>query len=190
VRTHFLPGLCLASCFLLASACTTTWPLRTPLEAAALNREWQAAPTEVELVSTVPDERAAIVVEARQLRLEGERLRWLTPGTLESKEAPLAAVRRVSWLSRDDPRARGFGQGLAIGALAGVLGGAFLGYASGDDQCTGWCIRFTAADKAKMGAVGLGVLGALVGAIVGSVSGVHEEVRFDFGATPSRERRQ
>ena len=59
-----------------------------------------------------------------------------------------------------------------IGLLIGALSGAFIGLASGDDPpCSGWfCWRFTAEEKAALGAVGLGGLGGVIGLIAGAAS--------------------
>ena len=56
-------------------------------------------------------------------------------------------------------------QGAGIGALIGAASGAIMGYASGDDRGW-WC--FTAGEKAAITAVGVGGLGAVLGAVVGA----------------------
>lgn len=64
-------------------------------------------------------------------------------------------------------------KGFAIGGLAGVVGGGVSGFASGDDECrpSSWCLFvWSAEEKAVMGAVIAGSLGALVGAAIGGVS--------------------
>jgi hypothetical protein len=69
---------------------------------------------------------------------------------------------------------RGALEGLAVTGLSGAALGVVTGLASGDDKCNqDFCIfLFTAREKAVVGGVvfgGLGiVLGALIGAIVGS----------------------
>ena len=57
-------------------------------------------------------------------------------------------------------------QGLLIGGAIGIGTGAAIGLISGDD--TGYILAFTAEQKALMGGVSLGAIGALAGAVVGS----------------------
>ncbi len=65
-------------------------------------------------------------------------------------------------------------RGLLIGAASGALVGALAGYMGGDDTPNGrfFCLCFTAAEKARMGAVGYGSLGAGIGAAIGE--GIHK----------------
>lgn len=75
-------------------------------------------------------------------------------------------------------------KGAGIGLLVGAATGAVIGFASGDDtsSCSGWfCLRFTAEEKAVLGAVGLGGLGAVIGLIAGAASGSErwQEVSLD-----------
>ena len=63
------------------------------------------------------------------------------------------------------PRTRSLRFG-GIGLLVGAVGGAILGRASGDDPPTIW--GNTASEKARMDAIGLGVVGWIVGAVIGS----------------------
>lgn len=59
-------------------------------------------------------------------------------------------------------------QGLLIGGAIGIGTGAAIGLISGDD--TGYLMfNLTAEQKAFMGGIGLGAIGALTGAIVGSL---------------------
>src|SRR6185503_15868448 len=70
--------------------------------------------------------------------------------------------------------AQGALEGLGIGALVGVVGGAALGYADGDDVCEneGHCIlTFSAVDKATIGAVVFGVIGGGIGGAIGLIRG-------------------
>ena len=70
-----------------------------------------------------------------------------------------------------------------IGLLVGAATGAVIGLASGDDPpCSGWfCWGFTAEEKAALGAIGLGGLGAVIGLIAGAASSGErwEEVPLD-----------
>lgn len=103
---------------------------------------------------------------------------------------------RLSRLDVDrGPRSRGSGalKGLAIGGGAGIIAGAVVGYASGDDECDpgSWCIMtMTAGQKAGVGAVVLGSVGGAVGAAFGAVSpgrrweGLRLPLTLDGGAGP------
>jgi hypothetical protein len=78
-------------------------------------------------------------------------------------------------------RLRGAGKGAGIGLLVGAGLGAVLGFASGSDTCgaspdSEWAgaiscgIGFTAGQKAAMYGLGLGIVGAGAGAIVGATT--------------------
>jgi hypothetical protein len=101
---------------------------------------------------------------------------WLRSGA-DSVVVPLRLLQRL-----DVPRGSrsNFGRGLAIGALSGTVLGALAGLASGDDPPCGdawFCWRWSAGDKAEMGAVGFGVLGAVVGGIAGAATRSERWVR-------------
>jgi len=69
---------------------------------------------------------------------------------------------------------RGAIEGLGIGGGIGAATGVIIGLASGDDSCDpdGDCfLTFSAADKAMIGGVVLGVLGGGLGLIVGAMKG-------------------
>ncbi len=70
------------------------------------------------------------------------------------------------WCRRWDPCLRGG----AIGLLVGAGVGAVIGLASGDD--TPCWIACTASEKAAIGALGLGIVGAVIGYAIAS-SGEH-----------------
>jgi hypothetical protein len=67
------------------------------------------------------------------------------------------------------------GRGIMIGALGGFLTGLTIGLIQGDDEVNPNCMFFcdysppTALDKGLANGVGLGLLGGITGAIVGSV---------------------
>lgn len=61
-------------------------------------------------------------------------------------------------------------KGLGLGAGAGALAGAVLGLASGDDPDSCWLICYTAGEKAAMGGIVLGVTGAVIGLVAGSLT--------------------
>jgi hypothetical protein len=90
---------------------------------------------------------------------------------------PLAGGERVV----DVQRGRGALLGLGIGFLAGALGGAVAGLASGDDPpCEGYCLlTLSAGGKAVIGGVMFGSLGGLIGIVVGAGRG--SRVVYSFG---------
>ncbi len=61
-----------------------------------------------------------------------------------------------------------------LGFLIGGAAGALSGIASGDDK-TGF-LRFSAGEKACIGALGLGLLGTITGGIIGSLGGIKESI--------------
>ena len=81
-----------------------------------------------------------------------------------------AQVTRVTQVRRG----RGALEGLLLGA--GIAGTTFamLGYASGDDECTGFCLfTMSASDKAIFGAFVGGITGGLFGIVIGAIRGSH-----------------
>lgn len=66
------------------------------------------------------------------------------------------------------------GSGILTGALGGLVIGAIIGLASGDDT-QGW-IRFSAGQKAVMAGAALGVSGTVVGLILGLLSSSSDEM--------------
>ncbi|HXB43209.1 MAG TPA: hypothetical protein VNV85_04100, partial [Puia sp.] len=61
------------------------------------------------------------------------------------------------------------GQSTLIGAVTGIVIGAILGFAQGDDPQSYW-FRTTAGEKAFAGGVFFGAVGSLTGLIIGMVS--------------------
>ena len=79
-----------------------------------------------------------------------------------------AAMTRVTEVRRG----RGALEGFLIGAGISAATFAMLGYADGDDECTGFCLwTMSAGDKAALGAVLGGISGGFIGLIVGAVRG-------------------
>lgn len=69
-------------------------------------------------------------------------------------------------------RGRGALEGLLLGGGISAVTFAMIGYADGDDECTGFCLfTMDAEDKAVFGAVLGGMMGGLVGVIVGGIRG-------------------
>lgn len=75
----------------------------------------------------------------------------------------------------DERTLRGAAEGMGIGAGAGALAGVLLGFADGDDPPCGdseWCFfNLTAGEKAVLGGIAFGGLGAIVGLVIGGVAG-------------------
>jgi hypothetical protein len=92
---------------------------------------------------------------------------------VEFDQASIIGLER-SLGGRRKPALRGAG----IGLLAGVASGALIGVASGDDEPS--FVYFTAGQKAAIYGIGLGVVGALGGAVVGASRGGE---RWERGAT-------
>ncbi len=90
---------------------------------------------------------------------------WRTPQGMALDARDLAVVEIVS-------PGGGLLEGLGVGLLLGV-GGAALGWLSGDDHCgREWiCIRFTAEEKAAMFGLALGVPGVVIGGAFGLAKG-------------------
>jgi hypothetical protein len=71
-------------------------------------------------------------------------------------------------------RGRGAFEGFAATGGVGLVLGALIGYGSGDDHCTDFCIlTFTAGEKAMILGTTMGLAGGLVGLIVGAALGSH-----------------
>ncbi len=107
-------------------------------------------------------------------RLEALRADTLVVAVADSTMTfPVASVTRLE-LSRGQ-KSHGLA-GALIGGLVGAASGAILGYADGDDPpCreSGWFAcwgetRLTAKEKARAGAIVLGIVGVVVGRIVGA----------------------
>lgn len=91
--------------------------------------------------------------------------------TLKSDE-----IRKITIVKKS-----GFFKGIGYGLVIGGASGALLGFASGDDD-PGW-FSFTADEKAAMGAMGFGILGAVTGGVIGLIKGMDDSVVLE-GKTP------
>jgi hypothetical protein len=141
------------SCLVLAAACTHHRPLRDAHsiddgdEVVAENHVGQSQP-------------------ARVAHGAGGELQLHSPiGVLPGHQ--VARIKETS-------HARGAGEGLGLGLLLGATIGATVFYASGDDECSSdeFCIlQFSAGEKAVIGGIAVGALGAIAGLIVGAATG-------------------
>lgn len=68
-------------------------------------------------------------------------------------------------------RKKRVGTGVLLGAITGFCVGGIIGLIDGDDPpCRSFCVlRFTAGQKALMAGIPLSIVGAVAGAIIGSV---------------------
>jgi hypothetical protein len=86
----------------------------------------------------------------------------------------------------DQRMLRGALEGLGIGGGIGFGIGAVIGLASGDDEpCEdrhGYCVDFTAGEKAVLGGVLLGIVGGGVGLIAGAIRG--SQFHYEGGEVP------
>ncbi len=126
-----------------------------------------------------------------QERLRDVRTTTFAPANsvLMSHPAQVGQGPRSGWCRRWNPCLRGG----AIGLLVGAGVGAVIGLASADEPSGTFCLwACTASEKAAMGAVIFGVVGAVIGYAIAS-SGQHDRLlvgvgpqrdgRFGFGAS-------
>jgi len=99
-----------------------------------------------------------------------------TPGGItfyDKRTGGLVPMHEISKVT-DVSHGRGAVEGLGIGGGVGVLTGAVIGLASGDDACEPGqdCVfAFSAGEKAVLGGVVLGAIGGGLGLIVGAMKG-------------------
>ena len=114
---------------------------------------------------------------AFQLQVTMDSTSWFDPKTGRVRSVATGAISEITFIRKG----RGALQGLGIGLVVGALSGAFLGLVHGDDPPCGesWiCFRFTAQQKAMIGAVSLGSLGGAVGSLTGAILGSKNRYRF------------
>lgn len=122
------------------------------------------------------------------------RLRDPETGAIRDQPARAASVPGITWVDPEGrpiadrdivsiqvktvDRQRGALQGVVGGLAAGAVIGAVIGASKGDDppcDSDGWdCflyVQLSSGDKAAIGAVGLGLIGAALGGAIGAVVG-------------------
>ncbi|CAN5328581.1 hypothetical protein BH23GEM2_BH23GEM2_19230 [soil metagenome] len=113
-----------------------------------------------------PEARGEFVVQA----VGPDTLVVATASSGETRAVPVASISRFEVSAGERTRMSGFGRGAGLGFLIGAGIGGVLGFADGDDDCAeaGWCfIEFSAGEKAMLGGVVIGGLGAVIGGLVG-----------------------
>jgi hypothetical protein len=137
--------------------------------------------------TALPAQEVSTLMPGERVRIKSTDLRGefivrsagqdsLVVGTMTSDETwtlPVESLRSVEVSGGKRSRPAAIGRGAGFGALLGASVGAVLGFADGDDECAegNWCIiQFSAADKAVMGGLAVGVLGGAVGGILGAAN--------------------
>lgn len=134
----------------------------------------------------------------------GDRVRITVPNALHNQTAQVVSARGDSLFLRVTPaetlavalagvtrldvrtgQRRYALRGAGIGAASGVIVGAFLGSASGDDRRS-WIVSFTAEEKAVIYGVGLGLTGLAIGTIVGALTVSDRWTSVPLGAVDRR----
>lgn len=111
----------------------------------------------VELASAPGQEREGVFQG-----LQGDDLLLSWAGGNEIHQVPREDISKIRVYRGQRRRAM---RGLAIGAVSGAVAGGFIGLAGGDDH---GFLAFTAGEKAAMGGIALGLLGAAAGLVAGS----------------------
>jgi len=95
------------------------------------------------------------------------------------------------WLEDDLDRvyqtshARGAVEGMGIGALSGAAVGVLIGLAAGDDDCgEGDFLCFSTGEKAQLGGLALGGVGAVAGLLFGALAGSKDVYELEIGSQP------
>lgn len=103
------------------------------------------------------------------LAVKGDRLILMDPETQMDANIWIGDIARIRVIKKSK-----FLLGMGIGLLAGAASGAAFGHLSGDDK-PGW-FSLTAGQKAFLGGVGGGSLGALFGGLFGIAAGADESI--------------
>jgi hypothetical protein len=100
--------------------------------------------------------------------MSASRLLLRQPESGQQIDVPTNSIQSLHVRGERRPRGGGALRGLGFGLLVGGGGGAIIGYASGDDD-PGF-LSFSAEEKALMGAVAFGGIGAVLGAVMGAAA--------------------
>jgi len=127
---------------------------------------------------TLKNERKIL---ATQLQARSDSATWVNAVSGRPQTVATAEIRQI----RFKKSGRGALQGLGIGLLTGATLGGIIGFASGGDppckpapnNVLDFCeaFRLSAVEKAAVGAIYLGIAGALVGSPTGALMGSKEE---------------
>jgi hypothetical protein len=162
-----------------------------------------AAPGERVRVRLLDEHGARAVVTGRLLRTDPDSL-TVQPPKGAPVTLPLARLERLERSLGRRSRGRGALHGAAFGLAGGMVVGASAGLLAGSDARPAACdapqgdgawlnaiacgIRFSAAEKAGIGAVAIGAVGAVTGGVVGAIApgerwqkGKPERLRFAVG---------
>ena len=119
-------------------------------------------------------------VEGELLTVKAQSFIVANPTTMTTDEVAVGEIGRIRVMKKSKAFA-----GAGIGFISGALSGAALGLISGNDS--GGIIRFTAGQKAGIGALALGAVGAVVGIIVHGFSGLGQNIDWANMAQGDRE---
>lgn len=108
-------------------------------------------------------------VRGELLTVKDNSLLVMESGSLSGISVDISDVHKIKILKKSR-LLKGLGFGLLIGGGSGVL----LGFLSGDDS-PGW-FSMTAGEKALLGGLAFGILGAPIGGIWGVVKGIDESI--------------
>ncbi len=105
---------------------------------------------------------------ADKLQFAPDSTSWLDPNTRSVMAVHTTKVSDVRFVRRG----RGALEGLGIGLLGGVLTGALIGLAGGDEPEDFGCLPVcTAKAKAFFGGITFGAIGGLIGLPIGAMAG-------------------
>lgn len=108
-------------------------------------------------------------VRGELLTVKGNLLLVMESGSLSGISVDIGDIHDIKIVKKSR-----FLKGLGFGLLIGGGGGALLGFLSGDDP-PGW-FSMTAGQKALLGGLAFGILGAPIGGIWGTIKGIDESI--------------
>lgn len=112
-----------------------------------------------------PDARGEFLVRSAS----ADTLHLETRGVEGTRAVPVASISRLDVSAGERTQMAGFGRGAGFGFLIGAGIGGAMGLADGDDKCEFSCgfLEMSAGEKAMLGGVVVGALGAVIGGLVG-----------------------